>query len=37
MIPAEEVEILWDKFGVGHIYAPNLEGRFYAARQPESD
>ncbi len=26
---AEEVEILWDKFGVGHIYAQNLEGLFY--------
>jgi acyl-homoserine-lactone acylase len=23
------VEILWDKFGVGHIYAQNLEGLFF--------
>lgn len=21
------VEILWDKFGVGHVYAANLESR----------
>ncbi len=34
---AEEVEILWGKFGVGHSYAPNLKGRFYASRQPASD
>lgn len=26
---AEKVDILWDKYGVGHIYAPNLEGLFY--------
>jgi len=30
----ESVEIFWGKFGVGHCYAPNLERRFYAARQP---
>ena len=23
------VEILWDKFGVGHVYAQNLEGLFF--------
>ncbi len=26
---AEKPEILWDKFGVAHVYAPDLEGLFY--------
>jgi acyl-homoserine lactone acylase PvdQ len=26
---ADEVEILWDEFGVGHVHAPNLEVRFF--------
>jgi hypothetical protein len=34
---SEEVEILWEKFGVGQTYAPNLEARFYAARRLASD
>jgi hypothetical protein len=36
--PASEgVEILWEKFGAGQTYAPNLVGRFYAARRLASD
>lgn len=26
---ANEVEILWDNFGVGHVYAPDIEGLFF--------
>lgn len=28
-VPPRGVEILWDKFGVPHVYAPNAEGLFF--------